>query len=364
MEVLDSRRSFLKRAVSAGIYTGLGAPGLILPAMAQNSVIGPAPMMPNLHYIESNGITMAVYEQGTGPAVVFCHGFPELALSWRMQMGPVADAGFHSIAVDQRGYGLTGGSDNSSEYGMDVFCADLIGMLDAKGIDKAVFVGHDWGGIVVWTMPRLYPDRCLGVIGLNTTASRPGNLPPVQGSDPSLIVRTADYYFNTFQEPGRAEQVLEADVRKSFDFFLSRGGIWDKDVFASLPEDSAERRMDMLSMMQQGIQPGETFLPEEVMAYYTKAFETTGFTGGLNWYRTAGRIGQALANTPQTIDVPCLYIGAANDVILPPASADGMEDFIPDLEKYTVQESGHWTQQEQPEEVNRVILDWLSRKIA
>lgn len=362
--MIASRRLFLERAASAGIYAGLGAPGLTLSAIAQSSAVGPAPMMPNLHYVESNGINMAVYEQGTGPAVVFCHGFPELALSWRNQIGPVADAGFQAIAPDQRGYGLTGGPDDPSEYGMDVFCADLIGMLDAKGIDKAVFVGHDWGGIVVWTMPRLYPERCLGVIGMNTTASRPRNLPPVQGSEPSSIVMSADYYFNTFQEPGRAERVLEADVRKSIDFFLSRGGMWDKEVFANLPEDSLERRMDMLSMLQQGIQLGETFLPEEVMAYYTSAYEATGFTGGLNWYRSAARIGQALANASQTIDVPCLYIGAANDVILPPASADGMEDFIPDLEKYTVQESGHWTQQEQPEEVNHVMLDWLSRKIA
>jgi pimeloyl-ACP methyl ester carboxylesterase len=360
----SNRRRFLKNAVSAGIYAGLGAPGLTMSAFAQNSGIGPAPMMSNLHYVESNGINMAVYEQGSGPAIVFCHGFPELALSWRNQMAAVADAGFHAIAPDQRGYGLTGGPDDLSEYGMDVFCADLIGILDAKGIDKAVFVGHDWGGIAVWTMPRLYPDRCLGVIGMNTTASRPRSLPPVESSEQSLIVRTPNYYFNTFQEPGRAEPILEADVRKTFDFFLSRGGLWDTEVFSRLSEDSDERRMDMLAMMQKGSQLGEPFLSEEIMAYFTKAYEATGFTGGLNWYRSVGRMGQALANTPDTIDVPCLYIGAANDIILPPSSADGMEDFIPDLEKYTVQDSGHWTQQEQPEEVNRVILDWLSRKIA
>jgi pimeloyl-ACP methyl ester carboxylesterase len=86
--------------------------------------------------------------------------------------------------------------------------------------------------------------------------------------------------------------------------------------------------------------------------------------GGLNWYRSMGRMDQALANTPDAIDVPCLYIGAENTIILLPSSADGMEDFIPDSEKYTVEDSGHWTQQEQPEEVNCVILDWLSRKIA
>ena len=360
----SNRRKFVKNAVSACVYAGLGTSGLNVSAFAQNSGIGPAPMMPNLHYVESNGINMAVYEQGSGPAVVFCHGFPELALSWRNQISAVADAGFHAIAADQRGYGLTGGPDELSGYGMDVFCADMIGILDAKGIDKAVFVGHDWGGTVVWTMPRMYPDRCLGVIGLNTTATRPFALPPVPSSTQSLIVHTDNYYFNTFQEPGRAEAVLEADVRKTFEFFLSRGGLWDTETFSRLPEDSDERHMDFLAMMQKGSKLGEPFLSEEIMDYFTKAYEATGFTGGLSWYRSVAGIARALENTPDTIDVPCLYIGAANDIVLPPNSADGMEDFIPDLEKYTVQDSGHWTQQEQPEEVNRVILEWLSRKIA
>ena len=99
------------------------------------------------------------------------------------------------------------------------------------------------------------------------------------------------------------------------------------------------------------------------MHYFTETYEATGFTGGLNWYRAAGRIGAVMANALTRIEVPSLYIGAENDVILPPSSADGMEDFITDLEKHTVMDSGHWTQQEKPEEVNRVITDWLDRKI-
>ena len=133
--MLNNRRRFLQGAVSAGLYAGmyagLGASAIIIPAFAQSTSLGPAPMMPGLHTVDTNGIRMAVYEQGSGPAVVFCHGFPELALSWRNQIGPVAAAGFHAIAPDQRGYGLTGGSDDVADYGMDVFCADLIGMLDA-----------------------------------------------------------------------------------------------------------------------------------------------------------------------------------------------------------------------------------------
>ena len=104
-------------------------------------------------------------------------------------------------------------------------------------------------------------------------------------------------------------------------------------------------------------------MSEDVMEYFTDTYTVTGFTKGLNWYRAARRIGSVMANAEPRIEVPSLYIGAENDVILPPSSADGMEDFISDLEKHTVLDSGHWTQQEQPEEVNRVIIEWLNRKI-
>ena len=291
--------------------------------------------------------------------MIFCHGFPELAFSWRHQLPAVAEAGFHAIAPDQRGYGLTGGPEDPMQYDMGFLCRDLVGLMDAKGIDKAVFCGHDFGGVVVWAMGRLHPDRCLGIIGLNTSAQLPDGLPGSNG-----IARTPNYYSNAFRVPGRAEPVLEADVRKTFDFLVSRGGIWDAEAFAQMPDGSDERQMNLLAILERDDPPGNPFLPEEVIQYFVETFEATGFTGGLNWYRAIPRIGPVMENAASRIEVPCLYVGAENDVILPPHTADGMEDFITDLEKYTVMDSGHWTQQEKPEEVNRVIINWLNRKIA
>ena len=355
-----TRRKFMQN----GVIAGLGTAMLSMKGHGASNEVYPAPMMPAPNFVETNGINMAVYEKGTGPAVVFCHGWPELAFSWRDQIDAVSDAGYHAIAPDQRGFGLTGGPEDPMQYDLGIFCDDLLGMMDVKGIEKAVFCGHDWGGAVVWAMPMLHPDRCLGVIGLNTAASRPSGLPPVEGSEPSLIVMSPRYYFATFQQPGYAESILETNVRKVFDFMLSRGGIWDTEAFARLPEDSDERRMDLLAMLQRDNPPGEPFMSEDVMEYFTDTYTVTGFTKGLNWYRAARRIGSVMANAEPRIEVPSLYIGAENDVILPPSSADGMEDFISDLEKHTVLDSGHWTQQEQPEEVNRVIVEWLNRKIA
>lgn len=356
-----NRRTFIKNSAIAG----LGVTALPMNSFAaNNNGVKPAPMMPTPTFVETNGIDMAVYEKGEGPAVVFCHGFPELAFSWRSQVEAVSAAGYHAIAPDQRGYGLTGGPEDASKYDMQIFCDDLIGILDAKGIDKAVFCGHDWGGALVWAMGRLHPDRCSGIIGLNTAAGRPADLPPVVSSEPSLIIQTPNYYIATFLPTGPADAALAKDVRKTFDFILSQGGIWNKETFALLPEDSAERQMDLLAMLDRDDPPGDPFMSEEVMQYFTETFEATGFTGGLNWYRAIPRMGPILANAPTRLDMPSLYIGAEHDVILPPSSADGMEDFIADLEKHTVMGSGHWTQQEKPEEVNRVIIDWLDRKIA
>ncbi len=355
------RRRFLQSTSFAtlGMAVAFNTPGF-----SQTSGVEAAPMMPDPNFIDTNGITMAVYEQGSGPAVIFCHGFPELAFSWRHQIPAVAEAGFHAIAPDMRGYGLTGGPDDPLQYDMGIFCADLVGIMDAKGIERAVFIGHDWGGAVVWAMAMLYPERCLGIVGLNTAAGRPAGLPPVDDARPNDIVMSPNYYVATFMPPGQAEAVLEADVRKTFDFILSRGGIWDAEAFPSFPEDSPERQMNLLAMLQRDDPPGDPFLPEQVMAYFTETYEATGFTGGLNWYRAIPRMGPIMANAASRIEVPCLYVGAENDVILPPSSANGMEDFITDLEKYTVMDSGHWTQQEKPEEVNQVIIDWLNRKIA
>ncbi len=196
-------------------------------SLAKEGSVATAPDMPDPIFVETNGIRMGVYVQGEGVPVVLCHGFPELAYSWRKQVGPFSKAGFRVIVPDQRGYGLTDQPEDVKSYDMRHLCDDLAGMLDALKIDKAVFCGHDWGGGVVWAMARLYPDRCLGIIGVNTPCSRPPGLPPVTPSEESLIKMTSEYYVAQFQKPGRAEAVLEKDVRKTFKHLLTKGDIWN-----------------------------------------------------------------------------------------------------------------------------------------
>jgi pimeloyl-ACP methyl ester carboxylesterase len=333
------------------------------PVVGADGVVA-APGLPVPRFVDSNDIRMGVYDTGgEGPVIVLSHGFPELAFSWRHQIRAFSEAGYRVIAPDQRGYGLTEKPEAIEAYTLDRLCADLVGVLDDAGIERAVFCGHDWGGGVVWMMPRMHPDRVAGVIGVNTPAGDPRPEHQRQPTEESLIVRTDDFYVNTFQEAGRAEAVLSRDVRATFEAFMRRGGIWDVEAFKALPEDSPERQMDILRMLEESEPTGELFLTEDELAYFVDTFEKTGFTGGLNWYRAAVQLRPDFGELAWDIAAPCLYVGAENDVILRPSSADGMEGYVADLERHTIADCGHWTQQEKPEELNRVVLDWLGRKV-
>jgi pimeloyl-ACP methyl ester carboxylesterase len=315
----------------------------------------PAPTM-----VKTNGIRLAVYEQGKGMPVVLCHGFPEIAFSWRHQLPALAGAGYHAIAPDQRGYGASDHPEAVEAYSIDQLCNDLVGLLDAKGIQKAVFCGHDWGGFVVWMMPILHPDRVAGVIGVNTPLGPPLPLPPI-----SMLrqFRGPDNYVVKFQEPGVADKALAADVKKTFQLLMRHGGLFNAKEFAKLPPDAPERKFQLLKMLEQPVNTygGEVFLSEPELDVFVETYKRTGFTGGINWYRNIDRNWRLTKDRKYKIDVPCLYVGAEDDVVLPPSSADGMEKMIPQLDKVTIKACGHWTQQERPEEFNRVVIDWLKK---
>jgi pimeloyl-ACP methyl ester carboxylesterase len=319
--------------------------------------------MPEVQYADVNGLRMAYYEAGPrqGVPIILCHGFPELAFSWRHQIKALAEAGRWVIAPDQRGYGLTPGPDAVEAYDMDQLTADLVGLLDHLGQDKAVWVGHDWGGIVVWQLPLLYPDRTAGVIGLNTPFI------PRRAIDPIEMFKTVfgeDMYIVHFQTPGEADAILARDVDKTMRFFMRKPPGLSGDHFTR-PSEGGRPSFALVKMVA-GYEPaadrrGE-FLDADEMAFFVEAFGRTGFTGGINWYRNFTRNWQRSEHLVQKVEQPALMIMAEHDAVLPPSLADGMEQYVPDLEKVLIQDSGHWTQQEKPAEVNAAIVDWLDRR--
>jgi pimeloyl-ACP methyl ester carboxylesterase len=326
------------------------------------------PHMPPVQFAEVNGVRLAYYEVGprTGTPIILCHGWPELAYSWRHQIKALADAGRWVIAPDQRGYGDSDKPSAVEDYDLHHLTDDLAGLLDHLGADKGIFCGHDWGGFVVWQMPLRHPGRVAGVIGLNTPFS------PRAPADPIEIMRHRfgeEMYIVHFQKYGEADAILAADVPKAMSFFMRRPMPGTPPASGGLSAEterpagqSAFAIIRMLEAYDPAFDPRPKFLTDEEMAVFVDTYSRTGFTGGINWYRNFTRNWRNSEGVTDRVEVPSLMIMAEKDAVLPPSAADGMEAYVPDLEKALVKDSGHWTQQEEPEAVNRIIIDWLDRR--
>jgi len=308
------------------------------------------------HYIDCNDIRMAVYEQGSGPAVILLHGFPELAFSWRFQLPALASAGYRAIAPDQRGYGRTSAPPNVSDYRIEELIADVHGLLDALELESAIFIGHDWGAILLWQMAMLAPDRIEKLIILNIPHY------PRSPEDPITIWRRRfgpDFYIVNFLDSDEADRVFASDTRHFFDVTM-RCNQMPRQVYDRLP---AERKVvSLLHALARETQGGDPLLNEEERDYYAAAFSASGFTGPINWYRNWPHNWKILEGVDETIDIATLFIGAVDDLIIAPEHIEGMKSLVPDLEIHMLENCGHWSQQEKPAEVNRLILDWLVQR--
>ena len=314
--------------------------------------------MPPLQFAETNGIRMGYYEAGPKtdrPPMILCHGWPEIAFSWRHQVKALGAAGIRVIAPDQRGYGSTDRPEPVEAYDIEHLTGDLIGLMDHLGIDKAIFVGHDWGGFIAWQMPLRHLDRVAGVVGVNTPHSA---RPPV---DPIDIMRKRfgdSMYIVQFQDPAREpDRIFNSRVEQTFDAFMRK----------PLPrkEDAPKINLAFPQMIAAYDANNDTRTPilsPEDKKVFVESFTKSGFTGGINWYRNMSRNWRRAAELDYTVRVPSLMIMAENDAVLPPSAADGMEKLVPDLEKYLVRDSGHWTQQEKPEEVSAKLIEWRRRR--
>jgi len=299
---------------------------------------------------------MHVAEQGEGPAVVLCHGFPELWYSWRHQIGALADAGFRVVAPDQRGYGATDRPEAIEDYDIIHLTDDLLGLLDALGEERAVFVGHDWGAPVVWDLAQRAPDRVRGVVGLSVPFRPRGETDPITVFE-ALFADTF-FYMLYFQEPGVADADLGRDPRDTLSRFMSAiSAEGAANAFRALPREGT-RLADWLS--DPGALPD--WLAEKDLDYYATEFGRTGFTGGLNWYRNMRRNWEITEDLAQTkVVAPALFISGEQDPVAMMTSTADMDEWVPDLRgKVTIPATGHWTQQERPAEVNTALIGFLS----
>ena len=305
--------------------------------------------------VQTARLRMDVVDQGSGPAVLLLHGFPESAYSWRLQIPALARAGYRVIAPDQRGYGRTDAPEAIEAYALRELCADLMALLDTLGVQCAHVVGHDWGAPVAWHTALWYPER----VGQLCTLSVPyGGRPP---RSPLAVMRErmADSFFYQlyFQEPGLAEAEMDADVRESLRrfYYASSGEVSNPHGFA--PHAPGSRVLDTMQVPD-GL-PG--WLSETDMDVYVTDY-ARGFRGPINWYRNFDLNWEQTADLQDVrISQPTLFIVGARDSVL--AFGKGqmkrMHDVVDDLRVEQLEGIGHWVQQEAPEQLNALLLEHL-----
>lgn len=313
-------------------------------------------MFPEPRFVDTNGIRMAVYEEGDGPAIILLHGFPELAYSWRHQLPALSAAGYRAVAPDLRGYGKSSAPPEVSDYRIDELIGDVHGLLDVLELRSAIFVGHDWGALLLWHMAMLSPERIEKLIILNIPHY------PRSTSDPISIWRQRfgnDFYIVDFQDSDEADRIFAIDPARFFDITMRRNQI-SRAQFDKLPDE--KKIVSLTNALSKDDHGGEPLLTAEERDYYASAYTSSGFTGPINWYRNWTHNWQRSEGLNQTIDIPTLFIGADNDVLISLQHIAAMKPLVQDLEIHMLKDCGHWSQQEKPEDVNRLIVNWLAAR--
>jgi pimeloyl-ACP methyl ester carboxylesterase len=319
---------------------------------------------PSHRTIEANGLRIHIAEQGSGPLVLLCHGFPESWYSWRHQLQALSQAGFHAVAPDMRGYGDTAHPAEIERYTLFHLVGDMIGVLDALEEKTAVIAGHDWGAPVAWHAALMRPDRFRGVIGLSVPYRPRGSVAPTT-SMPSTP--EASFYQLYFQSPGVAEAELEADARASLRRILFSGSGDAPRRNPGAPPSGVGMVPRNGGFLTRTMNPEKLpdWLSEADLDVYARQFQHSGFRGGLNWYRNIDRNWELSAPyAGASVTVPALYMAGDLDLVV---SFPRMKEIIADLPRYIpklrasimLPGCGHWTQQERPNEVNKAMIDFL-----
>jgi pimeloyl-ACP methyl ester carboxylesterase len=310
------------------------------------------------HAVTANGIRIHLAEQGTGPLVLLCHGFPEGWYSWRDQLAALAAAGYHAVAPDMRGYGRTEAPPEISSYNILDIVGDVVGLVSTLGEKQAIIIGHDWGANVAWHAALFRPDVFPAVAALSVPFRQRGPAPPL-----SMLRKAGqlNHYWFQFQESGVAEAQFERNPRASL-----------RRMLYSISGDAPRETRELT------LQPGKGWLantldPEHLPAWLTEAdldhmaaeFSRSGFRGGLNWYRNIDRNWELTAPwAGASIHQPAMFLAGSLDPIITSSSGaaavQALPRAVPGLRRtLLVDGAGHFIQQERPQIVNEALIEFL-----
>lgn len=317
--------------------------------------------------IPTRSLNMSVLDAGNGPLVLLCHGFPETKQAWRHQVSALAEAGYRAVAPDMRGYGKTDAPARTDQYTVFHAVGDLVALMDALSERRAVVVGHDWGATIAWHAALLRPDLFRAVVALSVPMM---GLPPVPPSKLFPQDDRALFYALYFQEPQVAEAEFSRDVsltlRKLIYAASGEAGPRKPGNGTPNPFGMVSRSEGLLPSLPDPVTLPE-WLPAKEFGQLVRAFEASGFTGGLNYYRNLDRNWELQhATVGQRIQVPALFMIGERDTGLSIPGMDqiiaDMPDLVPDLRgSHILPEAGHWLQQERPREVTRLLIDFLAQ---
>jgi len=309
--------------------------------------------------VTTSGVALRVHEAGErgAPLVLLAHGFPQLGFSWRHQITALADAGYHVLAPDQRGYGGSSKPDAIEAYDVAALSADAVGLLDDVGAERAVIIGHDFGAVVAYGAPLLHPNRFAGVVGVSVPPTPRPRVPTTQAY--RRLFGDNFFYVLYFQEPGPADAELNRDPATTLRKLLGGTG--------SVADATAAQRMlapGPAGFLDRIDDPGAPppWLDTDEFDYYVREFTEGGFTGPLNWYRCFDRNWELTATTPAaTIGVPTLFIGGSADPTLAYTPRDRVGEVVSgDYTEVMIDGAGHWLPEERPAEVNAALLGFLA----
>ena len=309
--------------------------------------------------VSTNGIDMRIASAGSGPLVLLIHGWPESWYSWRHQILALAEAGYHAVAPDMRGYGDTSAPKDAEAYRIDHLALDVVGIIDHFGQETATIIGHDWGSMVVWYTALLHPDRINAVIGMSVPYGGRAKAPPLE----SFKAMHGDNFFYILyhnEAGGVAETEYDSDPRGILSRLYASPDTPRAAATITDPKRSAGGFIGRIGAPLE--QPD--WLTSEDLDYFVGEFERAGFRGGVNYYRNFDANWSITESLDPIIKMPSAFISGAQDMVIQGANETALRTMMTpvtkDLRDITLIDGiGHWVQQEAPEQTNAAILAFL-----